>query len=201
MTGFLPHFRFLHPEAYEKPEQSRQSSNKKHRTPAPARKDKVETTRRQKIAESISLLQNARKKPAQPWRNLFHGERGTHAPLSAHADPEQSAQHQKSSETVRETRGDLDRRVKNQVDHQRNAASVTVGQQSENERAHGTKRQRQRNREGNLFVRPMKLLRDRRQREDDQEKVESVQRPPELSEQARSFPARSNPPRRSDSPP
>src|SRR5208282_4740250 len=78
---------------------------------------------------------------------------------------------------MRETSCHFDHGVKHQVDHQGNAAAVTIGHQSKDERAHGTERQRQSNRESDVSVRPVKLFRDRRQREDDQEKVEGVKRP------------------------
>ena len=80
---------------------------------------------------------------------------------------------------MRETGGHLDHRVENQVDHQGNAAPVAVGQQSKDESAHRPERQRQRDGERNLLVGAVKLLRNGRQREDNQKEVESIQRPAE----------------------
>src|SRR5580658_5291713 len=134
MASIFPHFRFFHPEADEEAEQRRQSSDKKHRPPTPAREDKEETARRQQVAESVSLLQDAGEKAAQAGRNFLHGERSAYSPLSAHADAEQGAQHQDASETVRETSGHFDHGVENEVDHQGNAAPVTIGHQSKDER-------------------------------------------------------------------
>src|SRR6267142_1702215 len=111
LTSLLPHFRFFHSEADEKPQQGRQPSDEKHGTPSPAGKDEVETNRREKIAEGVSLLQQPREKPAQPGRNLFHSKRCAYAPLSAHADAEQGAQHQEGSETMREAREHFDHGV------------------------------------------------------------------------------------------
>src|SRR5271163_2448749 len=80
---------------------------------------------------------------------------------------------------MREASRHLDYGVEDEVEHQRNAAAVTVGHQSKNERAHRTKRQGQRDGESNLFVGAVKLLGNRGQTEDDQKEIESVQRPPE----------------------
>ena len=100
--SFPPRIALFHFRPNEQHQQRGQSADEKHRPPAPARKDEVETDRGQKVAERVSLLEQAGKKAAQPGWNLFHGERGAHAPLSAHADAEQRAQHEEGGETMRE---------------------------------------------------------------------------------------------------
>jgi hypothetical protein len=118
-------------------------------------------------------------KSPQSWRNFFHGERGAYTPLSAHADSEQGAQHQKTRVAMSEASCHLDQGVEDEVDHQGNAAAIAIGHQSEDERADGTERKGKGDGESDLFVSPVKLLRDGSQGKDDQEKVKRIKCPSE----------------------
>ena len=80
---------------------------------------------------------------------------------------------------MREPGEHLDYGVEDKVDHQGHAASVTVGHQSKDERAHRAEREGKGDGESDLRIRAVKLLRDGRQREDHQKEVKGVKRPPE----------------------
>ena len=177
MTSLLPDLRFFHAKTDEKAEQRGQSADKEHGAPAPARKNQVGTNRGQQIAQSIALLQDSGKQSSQPRRNFFHGERCADAPLAAHADAEQSAQNEKRGEAVREAGEHFDHGIEDEVDHQRQAAAVAIGHQSEDEGADGTKDESQRNGKRDLFVGPVKLLGDGGQRKNNEKKVEGIERP------------------------
>ena len=55
-----------------------------------------------RLPGGVTFLQQAGQHAAQPRRNFFHGERRAHAPLAAHADAEQRAQHQERGVIGRE---------------------------------------------------------------------------------------------------
>ena len=92
-----------------------------------------------KIAGGVAFLQQSGQHAAQPRRNLLHGERRAHAPFPAHADAEERAQHQEGSVIGRQASGHFAGGIKDQVDHQRKAAAVAVGQQSEKNAPTGRK--------------------------------------------------------------
>ena len=74
-------------------------------------------------------------------------------------------------------RSHLDHGIENEVDHQRKASPIAIGHQSKDERSHRTEHERQRDGKSDGSIRAVKFLSDRRQRKDNQEKVESIQRP------------------------
>ena len=98
-------------------------------------KDQPVDDRRQQKSEGVALLQNPGEKAARLCRQRFHQERSAEAPLAAHPDSEKRAQDQEDREIRRERGQQFDRRIKDDVDHQRNATPESVAQKSEEQRA------------------------------------------------------------------
>src|SRR5262249_23457647 len=94
---------------------------------------------------------------------------------------EQRPQDQERRVVGRERRKYFDHRIEDQIEHQWQTPAVTVRQQSENERAYGPERKRQRNGERHRAIVLVKFPADRGQTVDHQEKVERVKHPGEES--------------------
>ena len=76
---------------------------------------------------------------------------------------------------------DFDDGVKDQVDHERNAPAVAIGDEAEYERADRAESQGERQAQGHLGDRFVVGFGDRRKGHYDQEKIEGIQRPAEES--------------------
>jgi len=83
------------------------------------------------------------------------------------------------AKVVSEAGQNLHDREEDQIDHQRQLPPVAVGHQPEDERPDGTEGERHSDRERHLGVSLVELLRDCRQRKDDEKKVECVEGPAE----------------------
>jgi hypothetical protein len=100
---------------------------------------------REQVTEGIALLQDAGEEATALGRQGFKHKRRTHAPLPAHRDAEQGAQHQQDRQRWRESAGQLEQRVAGNVDDEGGAAAEALRDQTEKDRAHGTHRERKRN--------------------------------------------------------
>ncbi len=119
-------------EPHEQREQRRQAADEEHRPPAPAREDEEVADAPRAGSRARSLPAGSPEKHAAPMRrHLLHRQRRADAPLAAHADAEQRAQDQERGVGGREPGRDLDDRVEDEIDHQRHAPAVAVGQQAE----------------------------------------------------------------------
>ena len=143
------------------------------------RKDEPVDDRRQQKSEGVTLLENAGEKAARLGRQCFHQERSAEAPLATHADSEKRAQDQEDGEIRRERGQEFDHGIKNDVDHQRNATSESVAQESEEQRTQRPEHQGEHARERDFRDRHPELLRDRRENERQQKEIERVERPAE----------------------
>src|SRR6185436_15525719 len=102
-------------------------------------------------------------------------------PLTAHPNPVQAAQDEEDGEVRREAAGESDAREKQHVADQRSTASVAVGEQAKDDRPDGTKRQCGGRRPDDVALRNMEMSGEGVVQEDDDEEVESVHRPAEIS--------------------
>ena len=186
MAGALPDFRLLNSIAYKERKQRRQSANEEHRTPSPARKHEEVADRSEQVPGSVAFLQQTRQNAATTRRRFFHRQRRTDSPFAAHPDSEQSAQDEKRRVIGSQSGQHFHHREEDEVDHQRELATITVGHQAEDESPDGPERERHRDSQRKLSVGLMKILRDRRQREDDKKEVERVERPAEEAGEDRS---------------
>ncbi len=105
------------------------------------REQQAEHHRGEQIATRIAGLQDARYEPARFRRNALHRQRGTHAPLAAHGDAEQGAQHQQHGQAGRKAGEQFDDRIRDDVDHQGRPTSDLVGESPEYQCAHGAHKQ------------------------------------------------------------
>ena len=112
------------------------------------------------------------------WQR-FHRERRTQAPFAAHPDPEQGPQQQKRSEIRRERSQQFDDRIKNDVDHQRNATAKSIAEPSKDECPERAHHQRDGDGEGDLRDGSPEIMRDRDEDKGKEEEIERVQGPPE----------------------
>ena len=103
------------------------------------------------------------------------------APLAAHADAEQRAQHQEGGVVGRQSGKHLTDGKEHQVDHQWKPAAVTVGKQAKEESAYRPKHQRRGDGKRDGGVRLVKLFSDRGEAQRDEKEIEGVQRPPQKS--------------------
>ncbi len=125
------------------------------------------------------MLQNAGCQAAEFGRNFFHGQRRAYAPFASHADSKESAQGQERPVAGRECGCDFDQRVEDEVDHERQAPAIAVGEQAEKKCADRAKYQRESDGKSHLGVRFVELLADGREAVDDQEVIEGVECPAE----------------------
>src|SRR5438067_13618411 len=105
-----------------------QCARDKQAAPPKNWKDDPVNQRGKEVAESIALLQNSGEQTARWGWQRFHRERRTQAPFAAHPDPEQGPQQQKRCEIRGERSQQFDDRMKNNVDHQRNASAKSIDQ-------------------------------------------------------------------------
>ena len=104
-------------------------------------------------------------------------QRRTHSPLAAHGDAEQSAQHQQHAQRWRKRAGQLDHRKAENVEHQHRPPAIAIGQHPKHQRANGTKRLRQKYGAQHIRRLGVEVRGDRLHAEDQQKKIEAVQRP------------------------
>src|SRR5205085_8110519 len=130
-------------------------------------------------SKSIALLQNSREQTACGRWQRFHRERCTQAPFAAHSDPEQGPQQQKRPKIRRECSQQFDDRIKNNVDHQRNAAAKSIAQPSKDECPERTHHQGESDGERNLGNGSPEIMGDRFKDKGKEKEIKCVQGPPE----------------------
>ncbi len=97
--------------------------------------------------------------------------------------PKKRAQHQQHAERGRKGAGQFDDREAEDVEHQHGAAAVAVGQHAEEKRAHGAEGLGHEDRAEHGRGLGVKFAGDGLDAEDEQEKVETIERPAEESGQ------------------
>src|SRR5437588_5371107 len=133
----FPNWRLRHVRANINNEQRRQCTRDKQAAPPENWKDDPVNQCGQEIPKSVALLQNSGEQTTRGRWQRFHREGCTQAPFATHPDPEQGTQQQKRRKIRRERSQQLDDRIKNDVDHKRNAAAESIAQPSKDE---GTER-------------------------------------------------------------
>src|SRR6266576_2137834 len=133
----------------------------------------------QEIAEGVALLQNSREQTARLRRQRFHGERRAQAPFAAHSDPEQGAQQKKGCEIRGERGQQFDDRIKNNVDHQRNASATSIAQPAKDEGTERAHHQGDGDGEGDLLDGSSEIMCDWAKDKGQKKEIERVQRPSE----------------------
>ncbi len=177
--GRLPGRRFRHVAADVENEQSRQHADHEHAAPADILEQGAVDDRGEKISSRIARLQQAGDEAAGLRRNRFHRQRGADAPLAAHGDAVDRAQHQERGQARREAGGELDHRIEQHVDHQGRAPAEAVRGPAEDEGAQRPHRQRQQNGPGDGADIGVEFLRDVLEHEHHQEEIERIERPAE----------------------
>ncbi len=125
------------------------------------------------------MLQNSGEQTARERWQRFHRERRPQAPFAAHPDPEQSAQQQKCRKIRRERGQQFDDRIKNDVNHERNAAAKSIAQPSKDEGTERAHHQGDGDGEGNLWDGSPEIMRDRGKDKGKEKEIERVQGPSE----------------------
>jgi hypothetical protein len=148
-----------------------------HAAPADVLKEKRVDDRGEKISGRVARLQEAGNKAACLRRDAFHGERCPNAPFAAHGDAVDRAQHQERGQVRREARGEFDQRVEQHVDHQGRPPAPAVGRTAEQEGADRPHRQGQQDGDGDVGHIGVEFPGDVREHENQQEKIERVERP------------------------
>ena len=132
---------------------------------------------REKKSESIPLLKNAGEKSARFRRQRLHRERCAESPFATHADAKQRAKDQEHGEIGRESGEQFDHRIEDDVDHQRDPASESIAQESEEQCTHWAHHEGEHAGEGDFRNCSPEFLPDRREDEGEQKKIERVERP------------------------
>lgn len=177
----LPSFRLGHFHTNVKGERGRQRADPEHGTPTPNGQEKASGEGGQKIADGITGLQNAAQNAAPAHGSGLHGQRGTHAPFAAHANAVKGAHDEEKREVRRKAAEEFDHGKINDVSHQRNAAAVAVGKQTEDERADGTHGERRGQRADDFRFGDAELRGEAVHEEDHHEEIEGVERPAQES--------------------
>jgi hypothetical protein len=116
---------------------------------------------------------------------VFERERRADAPFAAHADAEEHPQRDELPVGLRDAAEDRDRRVEEDVQHQRQPPPEPIGHQAEHDRADGPHRERQRDRQRDPRPRVLERragkerVREILDDEGQDEEVEGVERPAE----------------------
>src|SRR6266513_4482562 len=160
-------------------EQRRQRSRDEQAAPPEHWEDAPVNQCGKEVAESIALLQNSGEQTARWGWQRFHRERRAQAPFAAHPDPEQGPQQQKRPEIGRERSQQFDDRIKNDVDHQRDAAAKSIAEPSKDECAERAHHQGESDGEGNLRNSSPEIMGDRDKDKGQEKEIERVQRPPQ----------------------
>ena len=166
-TMLVPRGRFLDARANEQRQQRGQAADEEHDAPAVSRVvrvgdgiDRAERERREQIADRVALLKEPGEHAAQARRREFERQRRADAPFAAHADAEEHAEQQEHAIARRQAAQYGDHRIEDDVEHERQTPAVAVGHEAEDNRAEGAHRQRQRDRERDLWPRLAECRRD-----------------------------------------
>ena len=124
-------------------------------------------------------MQNAGEDAAQPLRDGLHGQRRAHAPLAAHADAVKCPEGQECSVVGREAAGEFDHGIEEDVGHERHAAAVAVGEQTEEQRAHRAHGKRGGERPDDVGLTHPEMGGERIDQKHDDEEIKGVERPAE----------------------
>ena len=148
-----------------------------HAAPADILEQQAVDDRSEKISGRIAGLQQSGYQTARLRRNGFHGQRRADAPFAAHGDAEDGAQDQERGEIRRETGCEFNRRIEQHVDHQSRPASPAIGSAAEDVGADRPHRQSEQDGEGDVGDLRAEFRRDVLEHENQEEKIESVERP------------------------
>src|SRR3954465_11076583 len=138
----MPRLRLGNFGANVKRKQSRQSADPEHPSPTESRQHKARSDGGQQISPRVSALQDARENAAPLGRRAFHGQRCADAPFATHTDSVQRSKNEEESVVGSKSTKQFDERKEDDIGHQRNAASVAIGEDAEDERADGTRSER-----------------------------------------------------------
>ena len=164
-------------ESHKQREERRQPADEEHRSPSPFGKNKEVAARRQQVSDRVTLLQDSGENTSPFRRHFLHHERRADAPLAAHADAEQGPQDEECFVIGRQPGKDFHHGIKHEIQHQRKPSPVAVGQQSEDERADRPERECYRDGLRDFRQIHVELLRDGRNREDEDEEVKGIESP------------------------
>ena len=139
-----PDRRFRHARPDVKHKERRKRARDEEAAPAEERKHDPIHNCRQQITECVSLLQNSGKQSTCFGRQSFHRQRRPKSPFTAHADSIKRAKNQQRCVVGRKRREQFHERIKNDVDHERDAPPKPIAEQTKDERPHRSHRQRQR---------------------------------------------------------
>ena len=180
-----PHRRFRHARPDVQHEKRRERARDKEAAPAKERKHSQIHNGRQQVTECVSLLQNPGKQSARFRRQGFHRQRRPEPPFTAHADSIKRAENQQCCVVRRKGRKQFNERIKDNVDHERDAPPESIAKESKDERANRAHRQRQRDRVTEIGDARAEIVRHRHDNERQQKKIERVQRPAEKTSDER----------------
>src|SRR5439155_16852683 len=142
-------------------EQRRQCARDKQAAPPENWKDDPVNQRGQEIPKGVALLQTSVEQTTGGRWQRFHRERRPQPPFTAHPNAEQGAQQQKRPEIRREGSQQFDDRIKNDIDHQRDAAAKLIAEPSKDECPEWTHHQSESDGERNLRNSPPEIMGDR----------------------------------------
>ena len=143
------------------------------------RKQQRISCRSHQIPDGIALLQQAGEKSAIFLRQRLEHQRRAHAPLAAHRDAKQRPQDEQRVHRSGKSARQFQQRVARDIEHQRRTPPKPVGHHAKDESADRAKHERDRNRRSDIRPRHAEIRRDRRNTENQNKKVECVERPPQ----------------------
>src|SRR5260370_34453852 len=133
------------------------------------------------MSGGVAMMEKAAEQAAQTRRLLRHRELRADAPLAAHPDAEQRAQHQECGVVGREPAQHFHNGIEDEIEHQRQTPAVAIGHKSEEERAYWPERERDGGSKRHLRVGLVELATDRGQAHHYKEEIARVERPAQIS--------------------
>ena len=131
------------------------------------------------IAHRIALLQQAGEEAPALLGQRLKGQSGAHAPFATHRYPKQRTEPVKTVQRCREGARQFEKGITGDVQHQCRTPPIFVGEHSKEESTDGPEGESQKESFSNCGWLGLKVTGDRRNTEDQEEEVESVERPAE----------------------
>ena len=151
VAALLPDRGFLYEEENVEDERNGgEAAEDEEQTPAEATKEEEVEDGGEHIAGGIALLQQAGEQAAADWRGGLHGQRRADAPGAAHHHAEEGANDEQCRVVGGEAGENSGYGEDAHVDHERNAAAVTISEDAEDEAADGAEEQGHGDDEGDL---------------------------------------------------
>ena len=172
-----PYRRLVHLGLHIEDQDGRNGSDNKQATPADAMEEEGERSRSQDGPQRVAFLQDAGEGAAAFLGQRLKGQCRAYAPLAAHGNAEQCPQHQQDAERRRKGAGQFNHRETEDVEHQNRPAAIAVGQHSEQKRADRAEGLGHEDRAQHRRGLGVKLARNGLDAEDEQEEVETIERP------------------------